>query len=251
MWNQIAFRTKKLASAVRPSCKPPTLCTLLPHVLPSSPFSPRNFGHTQPQYLHTHSLASYFALFHIFYYRQGSNLSRNAVAVVAAMSTVFTILFVVLAVLGKSFLLSAAGAAIFVITIIVYLVGASKLAKSVGRNPTGLRVVTLTRQVAVSLIFSILVQLSWVVVGNRQERAILPLRMIITNLLMPITVSAPILLLLRFISRSFTRIGTERSARKARSPQSAARSTKASATVAPATDFTATSSATSGAMASH
>ena len=182
---------------------------------------------------------------------QGSNLSRNAVAIVAVVSTVFSIISVVLASLGQSFLLSAFSAAAMVIVIIVYLVGASKLAKSVGdRNPTGLRVVTLTRQVAASLVCCILVQLSWVVVGNRQELALLPLRMIITNLLMPITISATMLLLLHFISRSFKRLGTERSARKARSLQSANRSTKASATVAPATGFTATS-ATSGATASH
>jgi hypothetical protein len=173
-------------------------------------------------------------------------------AIVAVVSMVFSIISVVLAILGQSFLLSAFSAAAMVIVIIVYLVGASKLAKSVGdRNPTGLRVVTLTRQVAASLVCSILVQLSWVIVGGRQDRAILPLQMIISNLLMSITMSAYILLLLRFISRSFKRIGTERSARKARSLQSATRSTKASATVAPATDFTATSAATSGAMASH
>ena len=199
----------------------------------------------------------------------------------AVISTVFSIIMVVLASLGHSFLLTAAGAAIMVIVIIVYLVGASKLAKAVGdRNPTGLRVVTLTRQVAASLVCSILVQLSWVVVGNRQERAILPLQMIISNLLIPLTMSTTMLLLLRFIRRSFKRIGTgsffeRRSARKlaskresrspvsatrsavthwntqeSRSPQSTTRSTKASATVAPATDFTATS-ATSGATACH
>ena len=147
--------------------------------------------------------------------------------------------------------MSATGAAAIVIIIVVYLVGATKLANAVGdRNPTGVRVVTLTRQVAASLVCCILVQLSWVVVGNRQELALLPLRMIITNLLMPITISANILLLLRFISRSFKRIGTERRARKARSLHSAKSSTKASATVAPATDFTATSAA-NGATASH
>ena len=166
-------------------------------------------------------------------------------AIVAVISTVFSIIFIVLAILGQSFLLSAAGAAIAIIAIIAYLVGATKLAKAVGRNPTGLRVVALTRQVAASLVCNILVQLSWVIFGNRQELALLPLRMIITNLLMPITMSATMLLLLRFISRSFKRIGTERSAREARSPRSATRSTKASATVAPATDFT------HGATANH
>ena len=90
----------------------------------------------------------------------------------AVISTVFSIILIVLAILGHSFLLSAAGAALIVIAIIVYLVGATKLAKAVGaRNPTGLRVVTLTRQVAASLVCSILVQLSWVIVGNRQGPA--------------------------------------------------------------------------------
>lgn len=197
--------------------------------------------------IHTLAASAHFA----YVYTQGSNLGRNAMAIVAVVSTVFCIIFVILAILGHAFLLSAAGAAAMVIAIIVYLVGASKLAKSVGdRNPTGLRVVTLTRQVAASLVCCILVQLSWVVVGNRQDLALLPLRLIISNLLMSVTFSSYILLLLRFINRSFKRIGTERSARKARSTQSAARSAKASATVAPATDFTATSAA-SGTMTSH
>ena len=209
-------------------------------------------SHTATKLAHPFTRFCTHPICYYTYHRQGSNLGRNAVAIVAVVSTVFSIIFVVLAILGQSFLLSAGAAAIMVIGIIVYLVGASKLAKSVGdRNPTGLRVVTLTRQVAASLVCSILVQLSWVIVGGRQDRAILPLQMIISNLLMSITMSAYILLLLRFISRSFKRIGTERSARKARSLQSAKQSTKASATVAPATDFTATSAATSGAMASH
>ena len=123
---------------------------------------PRNslFSHSHKTCapLRTHSLVS--ALFHLFYYWQGSNLGRNAAAIVAVISTVFCIIFVVLAILGQGFLLSAAGAAIMVILVIFYLVGASKLANAVGdRNPTGLRVVTLTRQVAASLVCSILVHI--------------------------------------------------------------------------------------------
>ena len=298
MWNQIAVRTRNLVDAVRFFLlkKSPTLPNYLP-VLPymclhamlqaidarSCPSSPQNslvsHSHEPRAPTHPHTLAVHTSPPSTSL--QGSNLSRNAVVVVAATSTVSAILFIVLAILGQSFLLSAAGAALFVIVIIVYLVGASKLAKAIGdRNPAGLRVVKLTRQVAAAIVCNILVQLSWVVVGGRQGPAILPLKMVITNLLMPITMSATMLLLLRFIGSSFKRIGTgsffaRRSARKlaskresrspvsatrsavthwntqeSRSPQSTTRSTKASATVAPATDFTATS-ATSGATASH
>ena len=125
-----------------------------------------------------------------------------------------------------------------VIVVIVYLVGAAKLTKATGnRNETGVRVVTLTRQIAGVLIFNIVIQVSWVFLGNLTSPAIVPLQMAITNLLMPIGICALELLLLRFIRRSFARQRNQsflRSSHKATSN----RGTRSTASVYPATDFT-------------
>ena len=157
---------------------------------------------------------------------------------VAAASILCAIIFITLGVLGKTFIASAFAGAFMVIVVIVYLVGAAKLTKAIGdRNETRVRVVTLTRQIAGVLIFNIVVQVSWVLMGNLTSAAIVPFQMAITNLLMPIGICALDLLLLRFIRRSFARQRTQsilRSSRRATSN----RGTRSTASVYPATDFT-------------
>ena len=163
-------------------------------------------------------------------YSQGSNLSGHAVAFVVAASTTVAILFTVLAILGATFMMSAAGAGMAVILIVFYFVGAAKLTAVLGDgNETGIRIITLTRQIAGLYLFNILVQISYVIVGG--GNTLIPLQMIITNLLMPVGQSAVLLLLLRFIRGSFTRQG------KRIATAASKKGTRSTASVAPATDF--------------
>ena len=163
-------------------------------------------------------------------YSQGSNLSGHAVAFVVAASTTVAILFTVLAILGATFMMSAAGAGMAVILIVFYFVGAAKLTAVLGDgNETGIRIITLTRQIAGLYLFNILVQISYVIVGG--GNTLIPLQIIITNLLMPVGQSAVLLLILRFIRGSFTRQG-DRIAKAA-----SKKGTRSTASVAPATDF--------------
>ena len=156
--------------------------------------------------------------------------------VVAATSTVIAAIFITLSVLGSrssSFMMSIFGAGITVILIIVYLVGAAKLTKAVGdENESGLRVVKLTRQVAVVMIINLLTQGCYAIIGS--HNAFMPLQIILTNLLIPIAMIAAMLLLLRFIRSSFERQLHNKGART-RGHGGATRST---ASVSPATDFT-------------
>ena len=164
------------------------------------------------------------------HYSQGSNLSGRTVAFVAAASTTVAILFIVLGITGGGFIMSAAGAGLIVIVIVVYFVGAAKLTAGLGYgNETGIRIITLTRQVAGVLLFNTLVAISFVIVGN--GNALIPLQMIIANLLLPVGQSTALLLLLRFIRRSFTR-QSDRIAKAA-----SKKGTRSTASVAPATDF--------------
>ena len=161
------------------------------------------------------------------HYSQGSNLSGRAVAFVAAASTTVAVLFIVLGITGGGFIMSAAGAGLIVIVIVVYFVGAAKLTAGLGYgNETGIRIITLTRQVAGVLLFNTLVAISYVLVGN--GNALIPLQIILTNLLMPVGQSAALLLLLRFIRQSFTRQG-DRIAKAA-----SKRGTQSTASVSPA-----------------
>ena len=99
------------------------------------------------------------------HYSQGSNLSGRTVAFVAAASTTVAILFIVLGITGGAFIMSAAGAGLIVIVIVVYFVGAAKLTAALGNgNETGMRIITLTRQVAGVLLFNTLVAISYVFV---------------------------------------------------------------------------------------
>ena len=164
------------------------------------------------------------------HYSQGSNLSGRIVVFVAAASTTVAILIIVLGIIGATFMMAAAGAGLIVIVIVVYFVGAAKLTAALGEgNETGIRIITLTRQVAGVLLFNIFVQASFVVLGN--SNTLMPLQMIITNLLMPVGQSAALLLLLRFIRGSFSRQG-DRIAKAA-----SKKGTRSTASVAPATDF--------------
>ena len=148
----------------------------------------------------------------------------------AAASTTVAILFTVLGILGATFMMSAASAGFIVIIIVVYFIGAAKLTAALGDgNETGIRIITLTRQVAGVLLFNLLVQISYVIFGN--GKALIPLKMIIANLLMPVGQSAVLLLILRFIRGSFTRQG-DRIAKAA-----SKKGTRSTASVAPATDF--------------
>ena len=78
-------------------------------------------------------------------------------------------IFITLAFLGLSFMMSIFGGGLIVILVVVYFIGASKLTKALkGRintaraaqawKETGMRVVTLTRQVAGVMIFNILIR---------------------------------------------------------------------------------------------
>ena len=173
----------------------------------------------------------------------GSNLGGHAVAVVAAISTVCAIIFITLGVLGLDFIMAAFGAGLIVIFIVVYFIGAAKLAKAIGPgNETGLRVVRLTRQVAGMFLFNTLLQGSWVVFGNASTP--LAARMVIANFLMPVGYSANLLLLTRFIRSSFVR--QEKKSFMLAKKRAGTRST---ASVAPATNFT--ESSTKGAAATN
>ena len=173
----------------------------------------------------------------------GSNLGGRAVAVVAAVSTVCAIIFITLGVLGLDFIMAAFGAGLIVIFIVVYFIGAAKLAKAIGPgNETGLRVVRLTRQVAGIFLFNTLVSGSWVVLP--ETNAFLAARMVIANFLMPVGYSATLLLLTRFIRSSFVRQET-----KSFMLAKKRAGTRSTASVAPATDFT--ESSTKGAAATN
>ena len=162
-------------------------------------------------------------------------------AVVAAVSAVCATIFFTLGVLGLDFFMSAFGAAVMIILIVVYLIGAAKLAKAVGPgNETGLRVVRLTRQVAGMFLCNTLLQGSWVVFGNASTP--LAARMVIANFLMPVGLSASLLLLTRFIRSSFVRQET-----KSFMLAKKRAGTRSTASVAPATDFTESSTKGAGA----
>ena len=165
-------------------------------------------------------------------------------ALVAACSTTVAIVFITFGVLGQKFLISAAAAGFIVVVIVVYVIGAAKLSAAIrDGNETGLRVVTLTRQVAGVLTISIIVGVGYAVlngIGNGNN--LMPLQMIITNLLIPVLTSAALLLLLRFIRRSFTRQETLSATREARKKKG----NKSTASVSPATDFKESSTAANG-----
>ena len=127
----------------------------------------------------------------------GSNLGGCAAAFVAALSVMFAIIYIILGVLGRSDIMGAVSVVGSIVIIIVYLVGAAKLSKALGDgNDTGVRVVTLTRQVAGAQVLYIFVGGAWTVLGNSGP---MPVQMIIANLLMPVSLIAAPLLLIRFI----------------------------------------------------
>ena len=162
-------------------------------------------------------------------------------ALVAVASTMVAIIYVTLGVLGLSFLISAATAGFIIIAIIVYVIGAAKLSAAIGEgNETGMRVVALTRRVAGVLTFSTIVAGTYTVINGIS--ALFPLAIIVANLLMPVAMSAALLLLLRFIRDSFTRQETRIASREARKKKG----TKSTASVSPATDFTESSMAANG-----
>ena len=150
---------------------------------------------------------------------------------VAVLSVMFAILAITLGVRGRTDIMSTFTAVAIIGIIIVYLVGAAKLSKALGHgHETGARVVTLTRQVACIQVFYIFVAGGWTVLGDGP----LPVQMILANLLMPVSLIAAPLLLLRFIRRSFERQGARIKSRAASKKRAG---TKSTASVSPATDF--------------
>ena len=83
---------------------------------------------------------------------------------------------------------------------------------------------------------------AYTVLSGSGHHVLLPLQMIMTNLLMPVLMSAALLLLIRFIRDSFTRQQTRIAIREARKKKG----TKSTASVSPATDFKESSMATNG-----
>jgi hypothetical protein len=167
-------------------------------------------------------------------------LGGRPVAFVAASSTMVAIIYITFGVLGRTFLISAATAVFVVIIIIVYFIGAAKLSATIGNgNETGVRVVKLTRRVAVVLSINVVVMGAYTVLSGGGHHILF---MILTNLLMPVLMSAALLLLIRFICDSFTRQRTRITTRESRKKKG----TKSTASVSPATDFKESSMATNG-----
>jgi hypothetical protein len=180
-------------------------------------------------------------------------LGGRPVAFVAASSTMVAIIYITFGVLGRTFLMSAATAIFIVIIIVVYFIGAAKLSAAIGNgNEAGVargeaeksevRVVALTRRVAVVLSIYVVVVGAYTVLSGSGHHVLLPLQMIMTNLLMPVLMSAALLLLIRFIRDSFTRQQTRIAIREARKKKG----TKSNASVSPATEFKESSMATKG-----
>jgi hypothetical protein len=134
-------------------------------------------------------------------------------------------------------MMSVFGAGLIVVLVVVYLFGAAKLMKAVGdRNESGMRVVKLTRQVAVAMLVNLLTQGCYAIIGR--HNALMPLQIVLTNLLIPIAMLAAILLLLRFIRNSFERQLHNKGART----RGHGGATNSTASVSPATDFTSSTS---------
>lgn len=160
-------------------------------------------------------------------------------ALVAAASVAIAATFVTLAILGLSFMMSVFAGGLLLIVIVVYLVGAARITKAIGHgHETGLRVAKLTRRVAGAMVVNTLVQGCFAVIGS--GNSLLPLQFVVVNLLMPVGLSAVMLLLLHFIRGAFGRQGQRR--RKSVMMRARTGTTKTTATVSPATDFTKTES---------
>ena len=151
---------------------------------------------------------------------------------VVIASALCTIIYITLGILGQTFLTTLFSAGLMLIVIVVYFIAAAKLTAILGdENEAGVRIVKFTRQIAGLLLCNAVVQGSYVVLGR--DNSFIPLQMFITNFLIPVCLSAILLLFLRFIRDSFAR----------QVDKITKRGTRATASVAPATDF---SSATAG-----
>ena len=108
-----------------------------------------------------------------------------------------------------TFLSSAIGAALFLLSIVIYLVGSFKLQKTVGKgNKTAVAVGKLTRNIACSLVLSVLSTASFTVISPRIDAApydMVPVGMIVANFLMPMGFTSGHFLLIQFIFNSLTR----------------------------------------------
>jgi hypothetical protein len=163
-------------------------------------------------------------------------LGGYAVTFVAVTSALCTIIYITLGILGETFLTTLVSAGLMLIIIVVYFIAATKLTAVLGdRNEAGMRIIKLTRQVAAVLVCNAVVQGAYSILGRNNKFT--PLLMFISNILMPVFLSAGVLLLLRFIRGSFAR--QENKITKA----AIKRGTRSTASVSPATDF---SSATAG-----
>ena len=108
-----------------------------------------------------------------------------------------------------TFLSSAIGAALFLVSIVIYLVGSFKLQKTVGKgNKTAVAVGKLTRNIACSLILSVLGTAAFTVISPMIDTApydSVPIGMIVANFLMPMGFTSGHFLLIQFIFNSLTR----------------------------------------------
>ena len=155
---------------------------------------------------------------------------------VVIASALCTIIYITLGILGQTFLTTLFSAGLMLIIIVVYFIAAAKLTAILGdENEAGIRIIKFTRQIAGLLLCNAVVQGSFVFLGR--DNSFMPLQFLITNILMPVCLSACVLLFLRFIRGSFAR------KRNKMSKAAGRRGTRSTASVAPATDF---SSATAG-----
>ena len=155
---------------------------------------------------------------------------------VVVTSALCAIIYITLGILGKTFVITLVSAGLMLITIVVYFIAAAKLTSILGdENEAGVRIIKLTRQVAGLLLCNAVVQGVFTVLATSND--LIPLQIFISTFLMPVFLSAMVLLFLRFIRGSFAR--QENKITKA----AIKRGTRSTASVAPATDF---SSATAG-----
>lgn len=91
----------------------------------------------------------------------GANLNKKFLAAIAILCSTVGILFLVLGLLGLTFITSALGAVCFLAVVIMYFIGSFQLLKLTGKtNRMAIAVASLTRQIACSLGIAILCTVS-------------------------------------------------------------------------------------------
>ena len=91
----------------------------------------------------------------------GANLNKKFLAAITILCSTVGILFLVLGLLGLTFITSALGAVCFLAVVIMYFIGSFQLLKLTGKtNRMAIAVASLTRQIACSLGIAILCTVS-------------------------------------------------------------------------------------------